>query len=84
MEIIFPVENENLKKKVMHILKVELADNTKANVLQEDGTYRKDRQARKNACEFAGDRCCPEAVAEVPKAPKEYMERVFIPAEPVD
>ena len=41
VEIIFPVENEELKHKVMHILDVELADNTKAHLLQKDGTYEK-------------------------------------------
>ena len=83
VEIIFPVENENLKKKVMHILKVELADNTKANVLQEDGTYEKIDKRGKMLVN-SQEQFCKEAVAEVPKAPKEYMERVFIPAEPVD
>ena len=83
VEIIFPVENENLKKKVMHILKVELADNTKANVLQEDGTYEKIDKRGKMLVN-SQEQFCKEAVAEVPKAPKEYMERVFIPAESVD
>ena len=78
MEIIFPVENENLKKKVMHILKVELADNTKANVLREDGTYEKIDKRGKMLVNSQEQFC------KVPKAPKEYMERVFIPAEPVD
>ena len=41
VEIIFPVENEELKHRVMHILEVELADNTKAHLLQKDGTYEK-------------------------------------------
>lgn len=83
VEIIFPVENEILKKKVMHILKVELEDNTKANVLCYDGTYEKiDKRGR--LLVNSQEQFCKEAVAEVPKASKEYTDRVFIPAEPAD
>lgn len=83
VEIIFPVENDTLKKKVMHILKVELEDNTKANVLHKDGKYEK-IDKRGKVLVNSQEQFCREAVAEVPKAPKEYTERVFIPAEPVD
>ena len=41
VEILFPVDNVQLKEEVMHILKVQLADNVKAHELQADGTYRK-------------------------------------------
>ena len=41
VEILFPVENPDLKEEVMHILKVQLADNCKAHVLQSDGSYTK-------------------------------------------
>ena len=83
VEIIFPVENEILKKKVMHILKVELEDNTKSNVLCRDGTYKK-IDKRGKLLVNSQEQFCKEAVAEVPKAPKEYTDRVFIPAEPAD
>ncbi len=39
VEILFPVEDEQLKKQVMHILEVELADNVKAHILNADGQY---------------------------------------------
>ena len=67
----------------MHILKVELEDNTKANVLHKDGKYEK-IDKRGKVLVNSQEQFCREAVAEVPKAPKEYTERVFIPAEPVD
>ena len=41
VEIIFPVLEEELKEKALHILEVELADNVKARVMQADGTYEK-------------------------------------------
>lgn len=41
VEIIFPVEDEKVKAQVMHILEIQLKDNVKAHILQEDGTYKK-------------------------------------------
>ena len=83
VEIIFPVENENLKKKVMHILEVELADNTKANVLNENGVYEKIDKRGKELIN-SQEQFCKEAVAEVPKISQVYQDRVFIPAEPIE
>ena len=37
VEILFPVEDEDLKDEILHILKTQLADNTKAHLLQPDG-----------------------------------------------
>lgn len=39
VEILFPVEDEDLKQKVLHILQIQLEDNVKAHILKEDGTY---------------------------------------------
>ncbi len=39
VEIVFPVIEEELKEKALHILHVELEDNVKARVMQPDGTY---------------------------------------------
>ena len=39
VEILFPILEDELKKKAMHILQVQLDDNLKAHVLQPDGTY---------------------------------------------
>lgn len=83
VEIIFPVENEQLKKKVMHILEVELADNTKANVLNKDGIYEKIDKRGKELVN-SQEQFCKEAVAEVPKMSQVYQDRVFIPAEPIN
>ena len=39
VEILFPVEDETLKQEVIDILKVQFADNTKARIMQPDGSY---------------------------------------------
>ncbi len=82
VEILFPVLDEDLKKRVKHILDVELADNLKAHILQPDGSYEKvDRRGK--ALIGSQATFCEEAVAAVPKVGHAYQERVFIPAEPV-
>lgn len=83
VEIVFPVLDEELKKKVLHILDVEFEDNVKAHVLQEDGTYEKiDKRGKVliNSQEIF----CKEAEQSVPHQEKAYQKRVFVPAEPVD
>lgn len=47
VEILFPIEDENLKEKVYHILDKELKDNIKAHILISDGTYIKETVKRK-------------------------------------
>jgi len=39
VEVVWPVEEEHLKAKVMEILSYSLKDNTKAHVMRSDGTY---------------------------------------------
>ena len=41
VEILFPVEEEELKDRLRYILETELKDNRKAHVLSSDGTYSK-------------------------------------------
>ena len=41
VEIMFPVEAEELKNKIMHILDVQFRDNKKAHLLMPDGSYTK-------------------------------------------
>ena len=83
VEIAFPVEDEELKAAVCHIVDTELEDNVKAHVLQPDGSYEKvDRRgkARVNSQE----QFCQEAIAmaEQERKKKEPVDdRVFIPVE---
>lgn len=82
VEIIFPVEDEKIKKEVKHILDIQLADNVKAHFLHADGSYYKlDKRGKTLLC--AQDYFCQEAIARSQK-PKEIKDtRVFIPAEPL-
>ncbi len=83
VEIVFPVLDEGLKEKAVHILRVQLDDNVKAHVLQPDGSYAKiDRRGKVLLC--AQERFCQEAVEAVRRqnALEEPEDRrVFIPVE---
>src|SRR5699024_7269264 len=60
VEIVFPVEDPQIKKEVMNILKIQLEDNMKAHVLQPDGLYVKpDRRGKTPVC--AQEYFCQEA-----------------------
>lgn len=83
VEIIFPVLDREIQKKVRHILQVELEDNTKAHLLSADGTYGK-QDKRGKVLVNSQLQFCEEAVAAVPNEEKQYKDRVFIPAEPVN
>ncbi len=83
VEIMFPVEDEDLKEQVIHILKVELEDNVKAHILQPDGTYEKEDKRGKVLVNSQDQFCC-EAV----QLAKEHREkddpavtRIFQPIE---
>lgn len=83
VEILFPVEDETLKKRLLHILDVQLADNVKAHFQKLDGTYiKKDKRGKTliNSQEIF----CKEAI-HAAKAEEDLMDpvktRVFIPLE---
>ena len=82
VEILFPVEDENLKTELGHILQIQLEDNVKSHILQPDGSYVKvNRRGKKRLC--AQEYFCQEAVerARMPKEPGK--DRVFIPEESI-
>lgn len=81
VEILFPIEEEGLKKEVIHILETELADTIKAHVLQPSGDYMKvDRRGKTalNSQEYFAEEAREKARMEAP-----VDSRVFIPEEPV-
>lgn len=83
VEILFPVENEQLMEEIKHILSTQLEDNTKAHILQADGEYTKiDKRGKKLV--NSQEQFCKEAKKAIPKKKNVYQERVFIPAEPVE
>ncbi len=83
VEILFPVEDGDLKESVMHILKVELEDNVKAHILQPDGTYEKVDKRGKTLVN-SQEQFCEEAIrAAASHRPEDdpAVTRVFKPIE---
>ena len=83
VEIVFPVEDEQIKKEVMHILDIQMKDNVKASILQADGTHTKPDKRGKmlvNSQEYF----CREATERAEKPKEQENSRVFVPAEPVE
>ncbi len=77
---LFPVEDENLKKKVRHVLEVQLADTAKAHILQSDGSYEKVGRRGKVMLN-SQEQFCKEAIEEGKNINKEIPSRVFQPME---
>ena len=85
VEIVFPVEDEEIRREAIHILDLEFKDNVKAHILQPDGTYVKQDKRGKTLVNSQMEFCreAQERAAQKKKAAKE-KSRVFIPAEPVE
>ena len=83
VEIAFPLLDESLREKAIHMLKVQLEDNVKAHILMPDGSYEK-IDKRGKVLVNAQETFCEEAV----QAVKEELDkidpvssRVFVPVE---
>ena len=80
VEILFPILQEDLKQKAIHILQVQLDDTQKAHLLQPDDSYVKvDRRGKVTCC--AQETFCVEAVTEAQdeKTDDVIQNRVFKP-----
>lgn len=78
VEIMFPIEKEELKQKAIHILECQLKDNMKAHLLTPEGNYEKvNRRVQEPFC--AQDTFCEEARQLVKEEKQRTGERVFIP-----
>lgn len=83
VEIVFPVEDEKIKKEIMHILEIQMADNVKAHILQPDGSYEKiDKRGKALVC--AQEYFCEEATRKARIELEPADTRVFRPAEPAE
>lgn len=78
VEITFPVEDEDLKKEVIEILNIQLADTLKSHVMKEDGTYAK-LDLRKNEKLDSQKYFCESAYETTKEPEKKSPSRVFIP-----
>ncbi len=82
VEILFPIEKEELKREVMHVLDIQLKDTLKAQVKQPDGSYMKVKRRGQSAL------CAQQYFMEYAKRLNKKEEepahgRVFVPAEPM-
>ncbi len=85
VEILFPVERQELKEGLLHILQNQLRDTVKAQVLQPDGSYEKVDKRGKESFN-AQEAFCEEAVAHAMEGQEEPVtsRRIFIPEMPQD
>ena len=78
VEIVFPVEREELKADLKHFLSLELSDTIKAHVLRSDGNYEKpDRRGRRAI--NSQKELCREARDTARKRQETMKGRVFVP-----
>ena len=83
VEILFPIEDKELKKKAFHILEGELRDTIKASIMLADGTYEKvDRRGKESYS--SQDAFVLEAKEEAKKSKEVLNKRVFVPAQHVE
>lgn len=78
VEITFPVEDEDLKKQVIEIINIQLADTLKAHVMQADGSYEKQDLRGRDKLE-AQAFFCKQAVNAKKGESSKTMSRVFVP-----
>ena len=80
VEILFPIENEGLRKKIWHILDIELRDTEKAHIMNSKGNFEKIKkkdmapEERINSQKIFGD----EAFA-AGKVGNTQNSRIFVP-----
>lgn len=79
VEILFPVEQMELKEEVKHILQIQLADTERARIMKNDGTYvrSKGRAKKVDSQEYF----VKEAAKQAKKQDTVSKERVFKPQE---
>ena len=84
VEIVFPVEDEAIKKELVHILTLEFKDNVKAHLLKSDGSYEKQDKRGKILINSPMEFCREATEQAQEKQAKKEKSRVFIPAEPAE
>ena len=84
VEIVFPVEDEAIKKELVHVLTLEFKDNVKAHLLKSDGSYEKQDKRGKALINSQMEFCREATERAQEKQTKKEKSRVFIPAEPAE
>jgi len=83
IELLFPVEEENCRKRIMEILKIELEDTVRSHWLRSDGTYHK-LDLRGKVKLDSQIELCDLAINAAEIRKQEEDTRLFIPAEPIE
>lgn len=83
VEITFPVEDEDLKRRVIEILEIQLSDTLKAHIMQPDGSYEKQDLRGREKIE-AQSYFCKQAMKAVKEDDKKKISRIFVPRMKVD
>ena len=78
VEIVFPVEREELRADLRHFLSLELSDTIKAHVLTPEGNYEKADRRGKKAINSQKE-LCKEARENARRKEQVLTDRVFIP-----
>lgn len=78
VEIVFPIEAEELKEEVKEVLRIQLADTMQANLYMPDGTYHKVDRRGKVALN-SQDYFCKWAYKQLKKEKETVGERRFVP-----
>ncbi len=78
VEITFPVEDEDLKREIIEILNIQLADTLKAHFLMPDGSYAKQDLRGRDKLE-AQAYFCKKAMNDAKEESKKTVSRVFVP-----
>ena len=80
VEILFPVERQELKEELLHILKLQLRDTVKAHILKPSGVYEKVDKRGKEIFN-SQDAFCAEAAEKLRAKQEDSVKdsRVFVP-----
>ncbi len=79
VEILFPVENEALRKKLWHILDLELKDTEKAHIMDANGVYVKPAAKKDDAEKINSQLIFGQEASKNSKSLSPQHSRVFIP-----
>jgi len=81
VELLFPIEAEEIKKELKNVLEIQLQDTAKAHILQADNTYKKENKQDKEALN-SQDYFCKEAKMRARKNGVIPNQKLFIPVIP--
>ena len=79
MEILFPIENESLRRKLWHILDLELRDTEKAHIMNEKGDYVKPKKKLEESERINSQKIFGDEASKNAKVMNTQNTRTFIP-----